>query len=61
MRVRHVRSGAASILQPVVKAECEVCGCVTDFYIVAPEYATCVGCGRTAPFEELEIATGRDG
>jgi len=61
MRVRHVRSGVASILQPVVKAECEACSTVTDFYIVAPEYATCVECGRTVPLDQLTIAMGRDG
>ena len=61
MMVRKVRSGVRSVLQPLVKAECDVCGCVTDHYLVSPEYATCGECGRTISRDQLALALGRDG
>ena len=53
MRVRRVRSGVHTVLEPVVRAQCAVCGRVTDYCIVAPEFATCVDCGTTVAREEL--------
>lgn len=61
MMVRLVRSGLRSVLQPIVKAECEACGRVTDYVIVSGEYATCADCGSTVGREELTLALGRDG
>ena len=61
MMVRRVRSGISSVLQPIVKAECEVCGHVTDYCIVSPEYATCADCGHTVGRAELTLALGHDG
>lgn len=61
MMVRKVRSGVRSVLQPIVKAECDECSRVTDYYIVSPEYATCGECGCTTPREHLKLALGRDG
>lgn len=61
MMVRRIRSGARSVLQPIVKAECERCGCVTDYCIVAPEFATCSECGTTVARGQLALALGRDG
>ena len=61
MMVRKVRSGVRSVLQPIVKAECETCDRVTDFYIVSSEYATCGECGGTVSREQLVPALGRDG
>jgi hypothetical protein len=61
MMVRKVRSGVRSVLPPIVKAACEACGCVTDNYIVSPEYATCGECGGTVSREQLTPALGRDG
>jgi hypothetical protein len=61
MMVRLVRSGARSLVQPLVKAECEVCNRVTDFIIVSPAYATCADCGTTIGWDDLELALGRDG
>ena len=61
MMVRLVRSGARSFVQPLVKAECEVCGAVTDFIIVSRDYATCAGCGSTVGRDDLTLALGRDG
>lgn len=60
MMVRKVRSGARSVLQPMVKAECDVCSRVTDYYIVSPEYATCGECGSTVSREDLTLALGSD-
>jgi hypothetical protein len=61
MMVRLVRSGVRSVLQPIVKAECEACGGVTDYVIVSAEYATCAYCGTTVGRENLSLALGRDG
>ena len=61
MMVRLVRSGARSLVQPLVKAECEVCGRVTDHIIVSPDYATCADCGTTVGRDDLVLALGRDG
>ena len=61
MMVRKVRSGVRSVLQPIVKAECEVCGGVTDYHIVSPDYATCGECGMTVSRDRLTLALGRDG
>ena len=61
MMVRKIRSGIRSVLQPIVKAECDACGRVTDFYIVSPEYATCGECGSTVSRDQLTLALGHDG
>jgi hypothetical protein len=61
MMVRLVRSGVRSLVQPLVKAECEVCGRVTDYIIVSPSYATCADCGSTVGQDDLVLALGRDG
>jgi len=61
MKVRRVRSGVRAVLQPVVKAECERCGRVTDYCIVSAEYATCVDCGTTVGRGDLTLVLGRDG
>ena len=61
MKVRRVRRGVLSVLQPIVKAECERCGRVTDYCIVSPEYATCAECGATVGRSELTLVLGRDG
>jgi hypothetical protein len=47
MRVRLVRSGHVAVLQPIVGAECEMCGCVTRHTMVSLEHATCNECGTT--------------
>jgi hypothetical protein len=51
MMVRLVRSGARTVVQPVVKADCESCGRVTDHILVSPFYETCADCGRTVTRE----------
>jgi len=61
MMVRLVRSGARALVQPLVKAECEVCARVTDHIIVSPVYATCADCGTTVGRDDLVLALGRDG
>ena len=61
MMVRRVRRGIHSVLQPIVKAECETCRGVTDYFIVSPEYATCSECGTTVGRDQLVLALGRDG
>ena len=61
MMVRRVRNGIRSVLQPIVKAECETCGRVTDYVIVSAAYATCAECGSTVSREQLVLALGRDG
>ena len=61
MMVRRVRSGVRSVLQPIVKVDCEDCGEVTDYAIVSPEYATCTQCGSTVGRDTLRLALGRDG
>jgi hypothetical protein len=61
MMVRRVRSGVRAVLQPIVKAECEVCERVTDYFVVSPEYATCAECGYTVGRDELRLALGREG
>ena len=61
MVVRRVRSGVHSVLEPIVKARCEVCASVTDYVIVSASHATCAECGTTVSREELELVLGRDG
>ena len=61
MMVRLVRSGARSLVQPIVIAECSLCGRVTDHIIVSPLYATCAECGSTVGRNDLVLALGRDG
>ena len=61
MMVRSVRNGVRPVLQPIVKAECERCGRVTDYVIVSPAYATCAECGDTVGRDDLTLALGRDG
>lgn len=61
MMVRRVRSGGRAVLQPIVKAECERCGSVTDYCIVAANFATCSECGTTVPRDQLVLALGRNG
>jgi hypothetical protein len=61
MMARLVRSGARSLVQPLVKAECETCGRVTDYIIVSPAYATCADCGSTVGRDDLVFALGHEG
>ena len=61
MMVRRVRSGIRSVLQPVVKARCEICASVTDYVIVSGSHATCADCGTTLSRDDLELVLGRDG
>lgn len=61
MMVRRVKTGVRSVLQPIVKAECEPCGHVTDYVVVSAAYATCADCGATVARDDLTLALGRDG
>jgi hypothetical protein len=61
MRVRRVRAGVRTVLQPIVMAECGACGRVTEHILVDTEHATCSECGTTAGRGQLVLAMGRDG
>lgn len=61
MVVRRVRAGVRDVLQPLVKVECEVCGRVTDYFLIDREYATCGECGTTLRRDRIDPLLGRDG
>jgi hypothetical protein len=61
MVARRIRAGVRDVLQPLVKVECEVCGRVTDYFIIDREYATCGECGTTVERARVIPQLGRDG
>lgn len=61
MVARRIRAGVRDVLQPLVKVDCEVCGRVTDYFIIDREYATCGDCGTTLERSRLALQLGRDG
>lgn len=61
MRVRRVRAGLRTVLQPLVMAECRECRRVTEHVLADADFATCPECGTTTGTEQLTLALGRDG
>ena len=61
MVARRVRAGVRDALQPRVQVDCEVCGRVTDYFIISREYATCGECGNTLDRAHIAPVLGRDG
>jgi ribosomal protein S27E len=60
MLARRVKVGVKTVLQPLVKVDCQACGHVTDYFIIDREYATCGECGTTLEVRQIVPALGCD-
>ena len=60
MLARRVKVGVRTVLQPLITVDCQVCGRITNYFIIDREYATCGECGSTVEVKQIDPAMGCD-